>query len=30
MRNQLFINNEWKEAAGGRTIDVVQSGFGAR
>jgi acyl-CoA reductase-like NAD-dependent aldehyde dehydrogenase len=23
MQNQLFINNQWKDAAGGRTIDVV-------
>ncbi len=23
MRKQLFINNEWRDAAGGRTIDVV-------
>jgi len=23
MQTQLFINNEWKDAAGGRTIDVV-------
>jgi aldehyde dehydrogenase (NAD+) len=23
MQKQLFINNEWKDAAGGRTIDVV-------
>src|SRR5437899_2289969 len=23
IRNQLFINNEWRDAAGGRTIDVV-------
>src|SRR6185369_16009812 len=23
MRKQLFINNEWRDAAGGRTIEVI-------
>ncbi len=26
MRKQLFINDEWRDAAGGKTIDVVNPG----